>query len=590
MRRLPLPLPSASLIVALLAAAGCSSPLARESTESLKASVIESARRELREAEQRPESAELHRSASELSFPPERMQELEAMAGPKAYAGAAPSIGPGLLGEPAPLFQIDLQQAVMRAARQNLDVQGARFEPAISEARTVAARAAFDWTFFGGVDWSATDAPQIATFVGAVPVDVRQTQSVRYETGIRKPLTTGGTLSISQSQTYTDDSTPGTSLSPDPSERATLDIELAQPLLRGAGSATALAEVRLAENTERRTILDYKARLIGVVSESERAYWRLAQAYRELQIRRRLLERGVETREVLASRLSFDVKPAEYSDAVATVERRRADVIRAENILRQRSDALKALVNDDELTVGSETLLLPTDDAPEAPIRFSLLDSATQALRSRPEVQQALLAIDDASIRQTVADNARLPILDMSFRTRFQGLARETDDAYEQIGESRFVDFLLAAVFEQPIGNRGPEAEYRARQLERSRSAVEYRRAVQQAVLEVKASLRNVTTNYQLIEQTRASRLAAAENLRTLLVQEKTIQSLTPDFLDLKFRRQEALAQAESAEQQALTDYNISLTDLAASTGTALERNRIDFIVPDANANTGPAR
>jgi outer membrane protein TolC len=281
------------------------------------------------------------------------------------------------------------------------------------------------------------------------------------------------------------------------------------------------------------------------------------------------------------------VKPAEYSDAVATVERRRADVIRAENALRQRSDSLKALMNDEGLTVGSEALLLPADDAPETPIVFSLLDAVTRAIELRPEIQQSILSIDDASIRQIVAESGRLPLLDMAFRARFHGLDGDTGEAYEQIGDGRFVDFLLSAVFEQPIGNRGPEAEYRASHLARMQATVEYRRVLQAVVLEVKTALRNVTTNYQLIEQTRSSRLAAAENLRTLLVQEQTIQSLTPDFLDLKFRRQESLAQAEAAEVQALTDYNVSLAEYHAATGQALERNGIVFDVPEVE---GPER
>jgi len=493
-------------------------------------------------------------------------------------------MGPGLLGEPSPTFQIDLAQSVGRAVRQSLDVEDARLDPAIGEAQTISARAAFDWVFFTGVQWNRTDAPQVVPFVGGVPVGVaaRQSQSVGYETGIRKRLTSGGTLSISQGQTYTDDQSGGTRLNPDPAQSVFLDIALNQPLLRGFGSDVAMAEVRLSENIERRAIQSYKRALIQTATETESAYWRLEQAYNELRIRQKLLERGLQTREVLSSRLSFDVKPAEYSDAVATVERRRADVIRAENQLRQASDLLKVFINDDELTVGNETLLLPIDEAPDQPISFSLLDAITMAMQHRPELQEAILSIDDASIRQTVADNSRLPLLDMAFRSRFNGLDADTSGAYGDISDGRFVDFLVTAMFEQPIGNRGAEADYRRTQLERMQATIRYRTALQQVVLQVKTSLRNVMTNYQLIEQTRTARLAATENLRTLLVQEQTIQSLTPDFLDLKFRRQEALADAETAEQQARTDYNISLAQLSASMGTSLERNGIAFIVPDA--------
>ena len=64
-------------------------------------------------------------------------------------------------------------------------------------------------------------------------------------------------------------------------------------------------------------------------------------------------------------------------------------------------------------------------------------------------------------------------------------------------------------------------------------------------------------------------------------MQEQTIQSLTPDFLDLKFRRQESLANAEQSEVQALIEYNIALSSLSGATGTALERNNIRFVVPE---------
>lgn len=564
--------------------AGCAgSPLEVERTASLRQSVVDSARRELRDAEVIPQPQELPPHTSALQFPPERMTELEAMAGPKAYTPTA-QIGPGLLGIAAPQFRIDLAQSVGRAVKQAVEAQRASLDPAIGEAQVVAARAAFDWVFFTNAQWDSTDAPQTVPFVGGVPLgaSARQGQSVGYETGIRKRMTSGGTLALSQGQTYSDDKSSGTSLSPDPSNAAFLDVTLSQPLLRGFGSTVALAEVRLAENVERDAVQRYKGTLILTVTETERAYWELVQANHELQIRQRVLQRGIETRDVLASRRQFDVKPAEFSDAVATVERRRADVISAENALRQRSDRLKLLINDDELTVGNETLLLPSDEAIEQPVKFSLLDAVSTALQNRPEVQQALLSIDDASIRQSVADNARLPQLNMAFQSRFQGLDESAGDAYEDVSEAKFVDFLLGAQFEQPIGNREAEADYRRRQLERMQSTIQYRGVVQQVVLDVKTALRNVSTNWQLIEQNRSSRLAASENLRTLLVQEQTIQSLTPDFLDLKFRRQDSLANAEIAELSALINYNIALADYYRATGIALERNRIDFIVPDA--------
>lgn len=581
----------AALLV--VGAGGCSSPLDTAETQSLRSSVNEAVERETAPARgtagSTPAPRTLDRTPNTLTFKPEIEAELDRMAGPKAYGDVLPSLGPDLLGNEATTFGVSLRQAVTSAVRNNLNVELAQIEPSIAGSRALAAEAAFDWVFFASGDWTNSDQPQTVRSVGAFPTGSSAvvSESAGYTTGLRKPLTTGGAVRVFQGLTYVDERTPGSNALPDPSYRASLFLELSQPLLRNLGSDVALAEVRIARNAERAATHQLKSQLIAAVTETERAYWELVQARRSLQVQQRLLERGIATRDVLESRRNFDVKPAEFSDAVATVKSREGNVIRAINRLRQASDTLKALMNDPDLTVGSETLLLPVDAAVDEPITFTLLDSITTALDKRPEVQQSILDIDDASIRMAVADNAKLPLLDLAVQTGFGGLADDAGSAYEDIGEAEFVDYVVRLDFEQPIGNRVAEANYRARTLERLRATVGYRRIVQDVVLSVKRSLRDVATNYQLIEQSRSARLAATENLRTLEVQKKTIQALSPEFLNLEFQRQESLALAELEEIAALANYNIALADLYASTGTALERNQIKFVVPDAGEASG---
>ncbi|MBL0922042.1 MAG: TolC family protein [Phycisphaerales bacterium] len=581
---------------AILFAAGCAGPFeSTEQSQALRRSVMESVAREARAAE--PVGAEasprtLTRTPGEVSFPPERMAELERMAGPASYRGVAPPESTDLLGQQSGEVTLSLEAAIGAAIENNLDVQAARLAPAISGARVIAAEAAFDWVFFGGVDWSSLDQPRVVPAINGIPVGsaVNRGQSVGFDTGVRRRLSSGGAFSVSQGLTDSDNETPGLTTFPDPANTTYLDVGLAQPLLRGFGSDVNLAEIRLARNAERDSIESLRGELIRIVTETERAYWNLHLQRQTLLIQQRLLERGVGTRDVLQGRLDFDVKPAEYSDAVARVESRRAAVIRAQNRVRAASDALKVLINDPDLTVASETLLAPSDAPVEAPIQYSFLDSVLCALERRPEIQRAILRIDDASIRQQVAENGRLPLLDLALRTRFNGLDNDVGDAYGDISDASFVDYIAGLLFEQPIGNRFAEAEFRARRLERMRAVVDYRNATQQGVLEVKTALRNVKTNYQLIEQTRASRLAAAENLRTLQVEEDTLRGLTPDFLDLKLRRQEALALAEFEEVSALVEYSNSIADLHRAAGDALERNRIQFVVPENPEDFGAPR
>lgn len=600
---------------AALAGAGLScnsTPFDENSTiENLRASVVESAERELRPLGESPNWKTTEGRTESLDFLNERLDELKAMGGPESYDDEAPvlsediredltdedlarlreeeralfELGENLLGEKTETFKLSLRQAIGSAVAHNLDVQIARLEPAISEAQVAGAESVFDWVLFGSYEFQRTDSVQQTPIVNGVPVGVGSSEerSNAYTTGIRKALTTGGQISVEQGLTNSNNLTEGFNLFPDPSNQVFLDMALQQPLLRGAGRDVALAQVRLNRNLERSQIHALKLSLIQTVRETEASYWRLMQARMELDILRRSLLRGILTRDILEKRLDFDARPAEFSDAVANVERRRNSLILAQQALRDASDNLKKLMNDPSLPVTGEVLLKPVDTAVTEPVRFSLLNSLVTALDERPEVGVAVLDMDSASIQQAVAENNLLPTLDLSFRARFTGLDSDVEEAYEQIGRSEFVDYTLGVEFEQPLGNRPARSLRRQRELERLQSVIAYRRAVQDVALNLKIALREVDTSFRLIEQSRISRLAATDNLRALRVLEQTIQQLDPNFLDLKFGRQDALANAELDEIRALVTYNIAIANYQAAEGTILERNGIVFDVPNAD-------
>ena len=203
----------------------------------------------------------------------------------------------------------------------------------------------------------------------------------------------------------------------------------------------------------------------------------------------------------------------------------------------------------------------------------------TTALRQRPSLEQALLQIKDASIRQRVADNQRLPLLDLRATVAANGLDPDSGaGALDEAGERNFIDYVIGATFEQPIGNRAAEANYRQRRLARRQSVLQYRDQAQQVVLDVKNALRELVRTYELIGSNRAARRAAADSLRAIEQQEEAGAALTPEFLlDLKLQTQQRLAQAEIDEARALSDYNAAIARLYRAMGTLLDRNGIEF-------------
>lgn len=577
----------AGTTLATLVLTGCSSKTQQETDAQLRRSVVESAKRQLREAEANPQKTELEREnrVERLGLTAERLEELDKTSGPTAYRDQPDVFGPNLYGEQTDSVSIGLEQTIRSAVTQNLGVQSARIVPSVSSSQLVTANAAFDWAFFASAQLSLIDAPTTQTLSGAIPVgaaaqvvDQRQLQL-----GIQRDLVTGGTVSIDWTLDRVNQRTPGFNFVPDPSSTAAIGIDITQPLLRGAGSEVATSQIRIAENAERRSISELRATLTDIVITAEEAYWQLGQAHENLRIQRRLLERGEATSEKIRQRGRLDATAAQIADAQARVEERRAAVIEAENTVRAASDRLKSIVNDPDLTVGGEALLVPSDRPIGDPLTFSLLDAIETSLENRPEVRQALLAIDDASIRSRVADNQRLPQLDLTFQARARSLDNDATEATFQPFDGDFVDYLVGLRFLRPIGNRVAESNFRATTLARMQSVIDYRAATQQVVLDVKTALRDVVTNHTLIEQRRAARLAAAENLRALTVQIELTEGFSAGNLDLLLRRQESLALAEAQEVAALTAYNIAVADLYRAMGTNLTQNKIELEAPSAD-------
>ncbi len=589
----PLPLvPSLASTLALLVTpslllTACDSPLKpRDGVDDgtrLSASVTTALDREIAKLSTEPVKATPPTGPSEVeqALAPRRV-ELDSIGPqwPKGYAGL--DLGPALGGAPRQEVQLSLKTAIQRAVKNNLSVQASRLDEGISDARLARAEAAFDATLFADSQFNRTTRPQVGTILtgGAVLNPVNDSRSWAFTTGLRKPLVSGGSVDISTSMVK-DTFYPRDQYSPDPAWSTAVSLGLTQPLLRGFGTDVNMAQIRIAKNQDRAAYEDLRARMLQTVSDAEAAYWQLAFARQRLVAAEWLVQVGIEVRDVLGRRREFDATLAQYANAVSTVEQRIASVLSAQKAISEANNRLKAIINDPDLPVGGDVAIVPIDMPIEMLVQQDLRAAIITAADRSPEVAKSLLSIDTASIGVNVADNLRLPQLDLEGRVSWFGLDGNFGESYEDLGSGDFVGYLVGAKFSQAIGNRAAEAAFREARLERSKAVIAYRAAMQKAVLDVKDSIESVRTNFALIRQNKTFRVAQAENLRALLVSEKTLGSLTPEFLQLKFQEQDTLARAHLQLVESRISYNVALSELYRAMGTGLEMNQIEIEVID---------
>lgn len=585
-------------VVGAIALTGCSNA-PRLTTGELRESLLAEHREKL---EDRAQEVQIQRQPNEfenslervlkkakddgVALPKDRQtveQNIEAadgMSGADAYTDTTLDAGDSLLtsGE-TPAVAIDLSSAIRKAIEHNLDLRVARLNPKISEQQIQQAEAVFDSAIFAEANFAELDTPQPPGVIPGLSGD-QQSETRSLSTGIRKDLSTGGRVTaqadVSRAQQspsffgvsrfYTSD----------------LLLQLEQPLLRGFGSDVSEANIELASIANQADLAALEQTMIELANAVEQTYWQLTAARSTLLVQQRLYERTIEMRNKLEPRFGFDLLLADLNEVNARVDQRFADVLRARQTVRSLSDQLKRLINDPDLPVIDETLIQPSDVPTDEAITFSLLDQVTTALQERPEIETALLAIDDADVRRVVADNAQLPILNLVASANANGL--DVNDAGDALGNAvdfDYIDYALGLQFERPWGNRAAESLFEQRTLERQRALQNYRSQAQLVTLEVKDALRSVGTNYQLIDTTRSQRRASALSLEVAGVQlEKGGRNEAETFttrVDRVLARQDALAQAELAEVQALSDYMIAVSELRRATGTSLKQAGVEI-------------
>jgi outer membrane protein TolC len=509
-----------------------------------------------------------------------RATELEAFGPAAAGAGMKLDLGPGLSGTEQPQVGLSLKDALTTALRNSLPVQGARIDRAIRTTEIDQAEAAFDAVLVAGGGYQGTEDPQPAIQISpAVPASnfaSVENRGGNLTAGLRKQLETGGRVGLDVGVTQSENLN-GVTYVPNPAYESSLDLTLDQPLLAGAGEDVALAQVRIAQVRDRAAAEELRRSMQDLLLSVEDQYWELHVRRQEVVAAEWLVQVGTEVRDVLEKRQKLDATVADYSDAVATVEQRKSTLINARNAARTASDRLKLLMNDAQFPVGTELVVATTDEPPTSPIDFSFRESVITSVERNPSVKLALLSIDQADINTTVANNGLLPQLDLNLAVGLNGLDGDLGGASEDIVDADFVSYLAALQFSQPIGNRPAEDAWRIARLQRSRAVTGYQQAVENAVFGVKSALRDVSAAYQLIEQAQITRLAQAENLRALLLLEKTLAALTPEFLALKFQRQNALANAHVESARAKARYNQAIARLQQASGTILESKGFSF-------------
>ncbi len=472
---------------------------------------------------------------------------------------------------PAAERALTLAEVRELALRHNLELEIVRLDPAIAAEELRAEEAAFEAVFTTDASYAWLDQPIGGRVVGGQVVG-SQIERATLIPGITQPLRTGGRITGSLPLERLENNN---ELGPDDdptSYESDFRLTYQQPLAEGYGEDANALGIRLATAALGRAQVRHKLEVINILSAADRTYWLLYAARRAVDVQRQQYDLAIQQLERARRQLAAGAQThVEVIRAEADVANGLELVIQAENLVRERSRALKRILNAPELEMGGPTLLVP--GTLPAPVLYDLDPErlSAMAMDRRMELLDAELAIAAQTAQVLAARNRTLPRVDLLAGWTVNGRGGSLSDSLDQTGSRDFQDYDLGLAIEVPLGNQQARSNLRAALLRRIQALASRESRmleIRQEVLD--AADRLETSWHRIVAARRRVGLAA----RLLDAQTRQFELGLNTGLEVSTARAD-LAEAQRAEIQALTEYEIARVDLAVATGTVIGKDRI---------------
>ncbi|MBW2316724.1 MAG: TolC family protein, partial [Deltaproteobacteria bacterium] len=370
-----------------------------------------------------------------------------------------------------------------------------------------------------------------------------------------------------------------------------------QPLLRNLYWNQPWTEVKLSKEAYGQALEEFRLQLMNIVTRVEDSYWEAVATDAQERVAVKSLEASQELLEQTEVQYEVGVvSKVEVFEAEAGVAEREVELIRARNAYRSAQDDLIDQILGVNLEAGSRTLVNPTDRPDEYTAYVVDVEAAAgKAMRLRPELAALDQAIEQQEIRLTFNRNQMAPQVDLVASYGYTGLSgkpcdptgplgfcsslappidihsnfgHSTEDFFDHDGAN---NWSIGGVFSIPLGNHAPRARKRQAEIEMRKIRTQRVRLVQDIILNIRKSARDLRSAQEGIEAAERRRLAAEEQFRAEGIRLEQGESTPFDVL----QRERDLVSAESQKIGAFQLYRNAVAALERSQGTILERHNI---------------
>jgi outer membrane protein TolC len=483
--------------------------------------------------------------------------------------------------------ELSLKSVILLALKNNLQIAFESLKPGLYETDIMGEESVYDPNV--SLQFSKTrDVNQSGNILVGAGADSVYTESHDLDLGVTKKFVTGTSAELKW--TGNDSTSDFLFQTLNPQYKSELNISLTQPLLKDFGIAVGKSMIKIANLNFKISKSQFRGSVIDILYQIEEYYWNLFFQLEDLEAR----EKSLKLAEDLLRQHKIKIEagtlaPVEIYQAEAEVAERKQDLIIARDLVRDTEDKLKYALNFYEQERYWDLVIIPADEPRSEVIKEDLKEGIKEAFAYRPDYTQAKLDIESKNIMVKYTKNQVLPRVDLLGTIGTMGLAGRTnpeaaglmggepqttglwarhwDDVADSMASGDFYNYTVGLKIEFPLGNKYAKSQHSRAKIQAAQ-AVTYLKDVENIVInEVREAVRQVDTNLESIEATKASFKFSKEKLKAEEKKYEVGLSTTHDLLEF----QDDLARAASRFALARANYEKSLANLARVKGVLLE-------------------
>ncbi|MCI0627939.1 MAG: TolC family protein [Acidobacteria bacterium] len=484
-------------------------------------------------------------------------------------------------------LRLTLEDAIRLALLNNTEVKLNQLQYEGTKYSILRAHQPFDPFVFSSFNATRATSPTISQLEGA-PTLSNLTQSSQssysqlFQTGTR------GNISFNANK----QSTNSIFTLFNPSVQTSMNVSLAQPLLRNRGLLPNRAPIVIAQRNVKRSRADFEASVNDSIFRAVDQYWSVVQMRENLKVLRNSLELAEATFKQNKRALELGaLPPLDIYRSESQVATRRVAVIQAEYNLKQVEDALRRILGADlDSTISPLDLDFVEPAEPGGDLlTLDATEALARAMQKRPELESVRqqLANDDTTIR--LAHHALQPDLTLSGLYSSSGRGGNQidpnsvppivvsqgglSDALRQLRSFDFPTYGFSLQLRLPVKDRGVQADLGNALVSKRRSLYQMRFVEQAITLEVRNAVHQLEQSKLSMSASRIARDLAQKNLEA----EQRKYELGVQTIFFVLEAQTQLAQAELSLVQGQLGYQRALSAVQTATGELLERHRVEI-------------